>query len=77
MANVKFGRLTASAKPLLRTSRPGYEKTLISIEFKYHLTNLTQGQITLKCSVNFAFPNSLHLLPRVLKAYFESLEISF
>ena len=56
MANVKFGRLTASAKPLLRTSRPGYEKTLISIEFKYHLTNLTQGQITLKCSVNFAFP---------------------
>ena len=37
-ANVKFGRFTASARPLFRASRPGYEKTAISIEFKYHPT---------------------------------------
>ena len=37
-ANVKFGRLTASARPLFRASRPGNEKTLLSIEFNYHPT---------------------------------------
>ena len=37
-ANVKFGRLMASARPLLRAPRPGYEKTTISIEFKCHST---------------------------------------
>ena len=37
-ANVKFGRLTASAKPLFRAPRPGNEKTLLSIEFNYHPT---------------------------------------
>ena len=39
-ANVKFGRLTASARPLFRAPRPGYEiqKTTISTEFKYHPT---------------------------------------
>ena len=37
-ANVKFGRFTASATPLFRASRPGYEKTVKSIEFKYHPT---------------------------------------
>ena len=31
--NVNFGRLTASARPLFRALRPGYEKTTISIEF--------------------------------------------
>ena len=31
--NVEFGRLTASARPLFRAPRPGYEKTTISIEF--------------------------------------------
>ena len=36
--NVEFGRLTASARPLFRAPRPGYEKTTISIEFKYHST---------------------------------------
>ena len=41
-ANVKFGRLTAFARPLFRALRPGYEKSTISIEFKYHSTqNLT------------------------------------
>ena len=38
-ANVKFGRLTASARPLFRAPRPGYEKTTISTEFKYHSTH--------------------------------------
>ena len=38
MANVKFGGLTASTRPLFRASRPSYEKTLISIEFNYQPT---------------------------------------
>ena len=37
-ANVKFGRLTASARLLFRAHRPGYEKTTISTKFKYHPT---------------------------------------
>ena len=32
----QFGRFTASARPLFRASRPGYEETAISMEFKYH-----------------------------------------
>ena len=34
--DVKFGQFTASARPLFRASRPGHEKTGISIKFKYH-----------------------------------------
>ena len=37
-ANANFGRLTASARPLFRACRPGYEKTTIWIEFKSHST---------------------------------------
>ena len=37
-ANDKFGRFMASARPLFPASRPGYEKTAISIEFKCHPT---------------------------------------
>ena len=37
-ANANFGRLTASARPFFRAFRPGYEKTTIWIEFKYHST---------------------------------------
>ena len=37
-ANANFGRLTASSRPLFRAPRPGYEKTTISTEFKYHPT---------------------------------------
>ena len=37
-ANVKIGRLRVSARPLFRALRPGYEKTAISIEFKYNST---------------------------------------
>ena len=44
-ANVKFGRLTASARPLFRAPRPGYEKTTISIEFKYHSTQIASYRI--------------------------------
>ena len=34
--NVNFARLTASPRPLSWTPRPGYQKTTISIELKYH-----------------------------------------
>ena len=44
-ANVKFGRLTASARPLFRAPRPGYEKTLLSIEFNYHPTQKASYRI--------------------------------
>ena len=44
-ANVKFGRLTASARPLFRASRPGNEKTLLSIEFNYHPTQKASYRI--------------------------------
>ena len=44
-ANVKFGRSTASARPLFRAPRPGYEKTTISTEFKYHSTQKTSYRI--------------------------------
>ena len=44
-ANVKFGRLTASARPLFRAPRPGYEKTTISTEFKYHPTQKASYRI--------------------------------
>ena len=37
-ANANIGRLTASARPPFRASGPGYEKTTIWIEFKYHST---------------------------------------
>ena len=37
-ANANFGRLTASSRLLFPASRPGYKKTTISIEFKYHAT---------------------------------------
>ena len=45
MANVKFGRLTASARPFFRAPRPGYEKTTISTEFKYHPTQKASNRI--------------------------------
>ena len=35
-ANANFGRLKATARPLFRACRPGYEKTTIWMEFKYH-----------------------------------------
>ena len=35
----------ASARPLFRASRPGYEKTAISIEFKYHPTQKVSYRI--------------------------------
>ena len=38
MANTNFGRLTASARTFFPAFRPGYEKTTIWIEFKYHST---------------------------------------
>ena len=41
-ANVKFRRLTASARPLFRAPRPGHEKTTISIEFKFPKFPLAQ-----------------------------------
>ena len=44
-ANVKFGRFTASARPLFRAPRPGFEKTMISIEFKYHSTQIASYRI--------------------------------
>ena len=44
-ANEKFGRFMASARPLFRASRPGYEKTAISIEFKYHPTQKVSYRI--------------------------------
>ena len=44
-ANVKFGRLTASARPLFRAPRPGNEKTLLSIEFNYHPTQRASYRI--------------------------------
>ena len=34
-----------SARPLFRASRPGYEKTAISIEFKYHPTQKVSYRI--------------------------------
>ena len=43
--NVKFGRFTASARPLFRASRSGYEKTAISIEFKYYPTQKVSYRI--------------------------------
>ena len=43
--NVEFGRLTASARPLFRAPRPGYEKTTISSEFKYHSTQKASYRI--------------------------------
>ena len=43
--NVNFGRLTASARPLFRAPRPGYEKTTISTEFKYHPTQKASYRI--------------------------------
>ena len=43
--NVNFGRLTASARPLFRAPRPGYEKTTISIELKYHSTQKASYRI--------------------------------
>ena len=45
MTNVNFGRLTASARPLFRAPRPGYEKTTISIELKYHSTQKASYRI--------------------------------
>ena len=44
-ANVKFGRLTVSARPLFQASRPGNEKTLLSIEFNYHPTQKASYRI--------------------------------
>ena len=44
-ANVKSGRLTASARPLFQASRPGNEKTLLSIEFNYHPTQKASYRI--------------------------------
>ena len=44
-ANANFGRLTASARPFFRTFRPGYEKTTIWIEFKYHSTQKSSYHI--------------------------------
>ena len=44
-ANVKFGRLTATVRPLFRALRPGYEKSTISIEFKYHSTQKASYRI--------------------------------
>ena len=44
-ANVNFGRLTASARPLFRAPRPGNEKTLLSIEFNYHPTQRASYRI--------------------------------
>ena len=44
-ANANFGRLTASSRPLFRASRPGYKKTTISIEFKYHATQTASYRI--------------------------------
>ena len=44
-ANVKFGRLTASARPLFRAPRPGNENTLLSIEFNYHPTQKASYRI--------------------------------
>ena len=43
--NVNFRRLTASARPLFRAPRPGYEKTTISIELKYHPTQKASYRI--------------------------------
>ena len=43
--NVRFGRFTASATPLFRASGPGYEKTVNSIEFKYHPTQKASYRI--------------------------------
>ena len=43
--NVRFGRLTASARTLFQAPRPGYEKTTISIEFKYHSTQKASYRI--------------------------------
>ena len=40
-----FGRLTASARPLFRASRPGNENTLLSIEFNYHPTQKASYRI--------------------------------
>ena len=45
IANVKSSDFAASARPLLRASRPGYEKTAISIEFKYHPTQKVSYRI--------------------------------
>ena len=44
-ANVKFVRLTASARPLFRAPRSGYEKTTILNEFKYHSTQKASCRI--------------------------------
>ena len=44
-ANVKFGRLTASSRPLFGAPRLGYEKTTISVEFKYHSTQKASYRI--------------------------------
>ena len=44
-ANVKFGRLTASTRPLFRASRPGYEKTLMSIDINYRPTQKASHRI--------------------------------
>ena len=44
-ANVKFGRFTASARPLFRAPRPGFEKTTIAIEFKYHSSKIASYRI--------------------------------
>ena len=44
-ANAKFGRLTASARPLFRAPRQGNEKTLLSIEFNYHPTQKASYRI--------------------------------
>ena len=43
--DVKFARFTASTRLLFRASRPGYEKTTISIEFKYHSTQKASYRI--------------------------------
>ena len=40
-----IGRLKATARPLFRACRPGYEKTTISIEFKYHSTQKASCRI--------------------------------
>ena len=44
-ANDNFGPFMASARPLFRAFRPGYEKTAISIEFKYHPTQKVSYRI--------------------------------
>ena len=61
-ANVKFGRLTASARPLFRAPRPGYEKTTISTEFKYHPTQKASYRIK-RVLIHILSGHVLELIP--------------